>query len=318
MPASKGLFQRAIVQSAAATGMIDAAEAERRAECLLRQLGLPPAAGAALDEVPIDDLLDAQAACATAEAWRTGMFFVPVVDGATLPAMPMRAIGEGAGSEVDLLIGTTEQEMRLYTYGLDVGAMTDRHLSAALRAELPGRGRAGSSHAGEPDAEWVLDAYRALREERGEALRPMDLLFAIQSDTRLRLHATQLADRHAASGGARTFMYLFGWRSPMQGGELGSCHALDLPFVFGTLETPGMAAFAGEGDAPRRVSDAMQEAWTAFARSGEPSCEPVGAWPGYDEKRRATVELGVTPRLLEDPFSREREILAGVDFDQFT
>ena len=146
----------------------------------------------------------------------------------------------------------------------------------------------------------------------------MDLLFAIQSDTRLRLHSTQLADRHAASGGARTFMYLFGWQSPLHGGELGSCHALDLPFVFGTLGSPGMPAFAGEGDDPRRVSDAMQDAWTAFARSGEPDCEPVGVWPRYDETRRATVELGVTPRLLEDPFSREREILAGVDFDQFT
>ena len=59
----------------------------------------------------------------------------------------------------------------------------------------------------------------------------------------------------------------------------------------------------------------MQSAWTAFARRGVPSCEPLGAWPDYEETRRATVELAETPRLLEDPFAEEREILSQLDFD---
>ncbi len=161
-------------------------------------------------------------------------------------------------------------------------------------------------------------AYRALRQRRGEPVRPMDLLFAIQTDTRLRLHSTEVADWHSAARAGRTFMYLFTWRSPHQGGEIGSCHALDLPFTFGTLDSPGMAAFAGEGTAPQRVSKAMQTAWTSFARLGVPSCEPIGVWLDYEETRRATIELAQTPRLLEDPFAREREILADVDFDRLT
>jgi hypothetical protein len=37
-------------------------------------------------------------------------------------------------------------------------------------------------------------------------------------------------------------------------GALGSCHAIELPFVFGTLAAPGMAAFraAARGRAPLR------------------------------------------------------------------
>lgn len=111
---------------------------------------------------------------------------------------------------------------------------------------------------------------------------------------------------------------LFTWRSPLHGGEMGSCHALDLPFTFGTLDASGMPAFVGDESAPQNVSEVMRAAWTSFARSGVPSCDPVGAWPGYDEGRRATVELCDPPRLLEDPFSCEREILESVDFEPFT
>ena len=44
-----------------------------------------------------------------------------------------------------------------------------------------------------------------------------------------------LADAHAPAPGG-TFMYEFGWPSPIMDGRLGSCHALEMPFVFDTLD----------------------------------------------------------------------------------
>ena len=62
------------------------------------------------------------------------------------------------------------------------------------------------------------------------------------------------------------------------GGVLGSCHALELGFVFGTNHIPGMPAFAGTGPAAEKLATQMQDAWLAFARSGDPSSESTGKW----------------------------------------
>jgi para-nitrobenzyl esterase len=98
-------------------------------------------------------------------------------------------------------------------------------------------------------------------------------------------------------------MYLFGWRSPARDGVMGACHALDLPFVFGNLDAPGMPAFAGEGADARAVSDAMMDAWLAFARGESP-------WPCYDTARRATFEFSRESALREAPYEDERALIA--------
>ena len=51
---------------------------------------------------------------------------------------------------------------------------------------------------------------------------------------------------HAKRRG-RIYNYLFTWPSPAAKGALGSCHALELGFVFGTNHIPGMPQFAGTG-----------------------------------------------------------------------
>jgi para-nitrobenzyl esterase len=98
-------------------------------------------------------------------------------------------------------------------------------------------------------------------------------------------------------------MYLFGWRSPARGGVCGSCHALDLPFVFGNLDAPGMAAFAGEGPEAQALAEAMMDAWIAFARGESP-------WDCYDAAHRATFEFGRVRALREAPLDEDRALIA--------
>ena len=86
-------------------------------------------------------------------------------------------------------------------------------------------------------------------------------------------------------------------------GALGSCHALELGFVFGTNHL--MRRFAGEGLAAEKLAGEMQDAWLAFARDGDPSCASL-AWPGYTEARRATMLFGETSSVADGPFEEER------------
>ena len=55
----------------------------------------------------------------------------------------------------------------------------------------------------------------------------------------------QLAAAHQAHQ-ASTYVYLFDWESPAFGGVLGSCHALELPFVFGAVGVPAVQLFSGQ------------------------------------------------------------------------
>ena len=85
---------------------------------------------------------------------------------------------------------------------------------------------------------------------------------------------------------APVFAYRFDWRSPLLGGVLGSCHALELGFVFGTYNEKRAGLFFGSGEKADALSSAMMDAWLAFARSGDPG------WPRYDAADRATMIFG--------------------------
>ena len=103
-------------------------------------------------------------------------------------------------------------------------------------------------------------------------------------------------------------MYEFAWPSPAAGGVMGACHALEIPFVFDTLDK-GTGQMMGPllGPAPpQSLADKMHKAWVAFARTGTPG------WPRYATSHRATMRFGATSSVVDDPRSWERELWEGV------
>ena len=152
-------------------------------------------------------------------------------------------------------------------------------------------------------AETALPAYRAAHPDGSAG----DVLAAVLTDWWVRVPAIRLADAHAPSA-AGTFMYEFAWRSPAFEGRLGACHALEIPFVFDTLDlgTKQMMGGALGQEPPQKLADTMHAAWVRFARDGDPG------WPRYDLAHRATMRFDLTPQVVEDPYARERELWAGV------
>ncbi len=102
-------------------------------------------------------------------------------------------------------------------------------------------------------------------------------------------------------------MYEFAWPSPAFGGVFGACHALEIPFVFDTLDL-GPDQMQGSllgSDPPQELADAMHGAWVAFAATGDPG------WPRYDLDRRATMRFDTVSQVVDDPRSFERTVWAG-------
>jgi para-nitrobenzyl esterase len=298
MPAARGRFQRAIVQSAAPDGMIARDDAEARAAVLLANLGVHAEDRAGLERIPVEAILSAQRSAASERPWKTGMYCAPVIDGEHLPRRPLDAIASGSAAGIDLLIGTNQDEMNLYAVGSDLSAMSDALVDQIFAAQISGNAADGRTHAAQ-----ILEAYRALHPEK----LPSQIFALVQAELSMRIPSILLAESQGRQGG-RVSMYLFSWPSPLEKGRIGACHALDLPFTFGNLDAPGMAEFAGEGARAEELSAAIINAWTAFARSGDPSHPSVGAWPAYDADRRATMELGTERRVLDAPLESQRAL----------
>jgi para-nitrobenzyl esterase len=291
MPSARGLFHRAIVQSAAPEGQLSASEAAERTRILVEKLGGARTDVAWLRGLPAERILAAQAACAEPGPRRIGMFFAPVVDGDVLPEPPLTAIARGVAREVELIIGTTADEMLLFTLVPGFGDIPDAVLPQLVATRLPGPPESALAR-----AEALLRHYEGTGAER---------FFALETDASLFAPSTRFAEAQSRHQ-PRTFMYRFTWRSPLHGGKLGACHALDVAFALGTFALPTLCDFAGAGPAAERVAHAMMDAWVAFARSGDPSHAGIPAWPPYAAPRRATLELGATCRVLDAPGEARR------------
>jgi len=294
MPAARGLFRRAIIESGPPY-VHTLARAQVAAEAMAHALGLASLDRPALERLPPAALVDAVPAVqrATLQPGELPLPFLPVVDGQTMPVAPLEAVKDGA-ADVDVLIGTNRDEIAFF------------HLSDPAMATLDEEGLlrriAHSAPAGRPED--VVAAYRAARRRRGEAVTPRDLWIAVASDLVFRWPSLRLAAARRASGG-RAFVYLFTWESPVLGGALGACHALEIPFVFGTVRDAAVGAIAGSGLRAIELSEEIQSAWVAFARDGDPSNPLTGSWPAWDPTRRPTMVLGPATGVQDAPRNEE-------------
>jgi para-nitrobenzyl esterase len=281
MPSSRGLFHRAIVQSASFTQFRSRERATQAAEQLLTELGLTAATASKLRDVPVAELLTAQA---KVESGLTGITaFAPSIDDDVLPVGVVEAIAAGSSAGVPLLVGTNFDEMRMFTALDPENAKVDE---AAVRKLV-------RSQVHEAHADALVDAYRAAR--AGSSWGQLGSTMA----TEYGFH--QPALRCAESkhrNGDLTFMYRFTWASPAFGGILGACHALEIPFVWNNLHQQGAAVLTGIDGAPsaevQGLSDTMHATWATFARTGDPG------WHPYDATR-ATMHFDVESALVHDP-----------------
>jgi len=292
---ASGLFHRAVIQSGP-PATASPQWASRRAQRLADHLDVPADDLAALRQVPAERLVEATHRLAV-EAPSDGglpMALLPVVDGVLLGRPPGDSFVDGACSSVPVLVGTTRDECALFT--------TADHVDPDLNAEQVGLRLA---HLVGPSGRDIVDAYREARSARGEIVTGRDLWTAVTTDYVFRLPLQALATAHIKYQ-PKTYAYLFTWESPFLGGMFGSCHGLEIPFVFGTVEDASVQVFTGGGPGAAVLSEQMQRAWVAFARDGDPSCDEVGPWPAFDPVHRPTMVLGPGGGVEDDPRRAER------------
>jgi para-nitrobenzyl esterase len=280
MPAAKGLFHRAIIESGASLrgGARDAAT--KTAETLMSELGLSKGQGRELQNVPLDRLMDAG----------NKARFGPVVDGSVLPAHPFDPVASPLSADVPVIVGYTRTERTVYEIDSPgYGKLDDAGLLDAMRKLL------GDS------AESVIESYR----KKYPRATPYELSTNISGDAGA-MSSIRLAERHSALGKAPTYLYVFAWETPVM--RLRAPHTLEIPFVFNHIAvsesmvgpiTPGMRKLESDGAG----------AWAAMARNGNPNHNGLPNWPAYTKDKRAVMIFDTPCRVESDPTSEVRQIM---------
>ena len=286
--AASGLFHRMIVQSGVPTAA-PLERASRLAEELAEEAGVDRVRD--LRDVPGETILAAQVALERRRGGR--MVFIPAVDGSVVEHAPIDALAAGAAAGIPMMIGTNVDEIRLMSAG------------DPRRADLDDDGlRRRLDKVLDNGADAVIDTVTRARGARGEPTTPSDLWFAIESDRFFRVPSLRAADAQVEHE-PRTFVYLFGWRSPMLDGWVGACHVLEIPFVFGLHDAPHLAPFTGAGPDADALSAQMMQAWVAFARTDDPSTHEL-QWPRHDPRTRPTMFFAEESRVEHAPRDEER------------
>ena len=301
-PSARGLFRRAILQSGGGHHVLEREQATQVGARLLRELGLSASQTGALWSVSAEQIVAAQRGCAQEivrrgrlgkELPHSNVTLLPVVDGEFLPEHPIGAIERGAAAGVELIVGSNLDEWNFFLFFTEPKRLNlDRDALRRMFAQrLPDCG---------PRA-------LALYAQHFGANAPAWKSYAgLETDRTFRQPAIRLAETQSVRH-ARTFMYQFEFGSQLFESALGACHALEIPFVFGTLSDPFGAAFVAESPAAQRLSAAMLRAWVGFARDGEPNHAGLPEWPAYDVRQRATLRLADQPELVYDPLSELRQ-----------
>lgn len=252
-PQAQGLVRRAILQSGPPE-TADRDKVRRMVRRMATRLKIP-ATAVAFADVDRELLLRTQAEVGRLSSPVVGgPAFGIVVDGDIVPREPLAAITEGdAAVGVDLMMGWTRDEYRLW---LVPGGLLERvdRLGAVALAGAMARCHAGAD---------IPRGYRTLHPEAGTA----EIVGQMVTDHLLRIPLHHLAD---ARPGA-SYVYEFAWPSTLP--DLGSCHALELGFVFDTGDAPESRRLAGDG-APQELADEMHRAWVRFAVDGDPGWQP--------------------------------------------
>ena len=278
-PGARGLFDKAIVQSApCGNAVLDRPTATSRGLGVAAEVGCsdPNEAERCLRGTPVAALVrqaDHDQTFGLLHRRATGKPWMPVAGTAALPQQPLTALRQGTAADVPLIHGGTKDEMRAA-----VGAVYDFRGTPVSATEYPKI----IHDLFDRDAERILAVYPA-----ADYATPSVALATLLTDYGAMIGAcSQLPAIDAATRGAPVYAYEYAQpsdRPPVGDFPLGALHSADLAYFLDRgsppLLTPEKEAFA----------DRLIGHWTDFARTGDPGPQ----WPAYGRGTATVLSLAI-------------------------
>ena len=288
-PAAAGLFTAAIIESGACTSPdlnVPLTQAEAAGKRTAGDLGCTDAATtlACLRALPAGRVMRAvshRAGALGVNGWGA------VVGGPVLPLSMPQAFASGRFAHMPVLMGTAHDEGRLFA--------VMQKAAGRLWSDPSYRGVIRQAYGEEGDV--ILADYPA-RSDGGPATAYADVI----TDQAFACPTTTLAGWLAPQ--VPTYLYAFddpappyAFPNPPGFPSLGAYHASEIVYI---LQRPWIVADPARfSPAQRALSDQMQAAWGAFARTGDPNAPGSSIWP------RATAASPVVLSFSPDAIHTE-------------
>ena len=267
-PASRGLFQKAIIQSGpCGNQLITGATAQQRGTSVATGLGCPPTtdAVACLRARPATDLVGIGVPQPITAAGLSSTSWEFVADTPAIPEQPLRALQDGTASPVPLIQGSARDEMRQ-----TVASLYDQQGTPLSAADYP----AVLTQLFGTQAQSILAHYPAAAYPS-----PSLALAAVLTDWGHAVGACPVVPADdAASRRAPVYAYEFAQDAGQHVGAfpLGATHGSDLPYLFG-----GTYTWTPPPAPDPTLSASMIRYWTRFAHTGNPNARDQPYWPRY-------------------------------------
>ena len=192
--------------------------------------------------------------------------YFPTCDGKFLPEHPFRMLKDGAGKGIKLLTGTTAEEYNYWLqYYKDFSELLPDFHAQITPVIYENEFR---------NSKLIYDEWQKNHTDIAEKNRYAE--FANQLDWRV---GQELCAEYQ-SAFDDVYFYLFSQASAIYG----SCHAVDLPFVFGNPNDM-------EPKPSAKLIKQVQAAWTSFAATGNPNNDLIPHWEKYSADNRQTMEI---------------------------
>jgi para-nitrobenzyl esterase len=272
MPAAKGLFHKAIIQSGTLLNTMTQEKSQGLASAVLENLGIKPEDVTKLDTISYAALVKAgnDAIEKINGPRRPGsptMFgFAPSVDGAVLVQQPFSPGFAEISKDIPLMIGSTLNELMPVAYGEK--DLTLEQAKERLKKEYGNK----------------TDEYVSLFAKAYPDYTPQDLLSV---DKVFRPYTIRTADARSKESSAPLYVYFLAWKSGVDDASKGSFHGLDIPLAFNTVDL--RKDWTGDSKEAWDLAAKMSSAWINFVKTGDPNVE--GALPKWEPY---TAENGVT------------------------
>ena len=274
---AQGLFRRFIAQSGSVAFTSSREDCQRLTERVLDATGAKTVAD--LQALSTDEMI--------ALNDKVGEFFrFPERDGVVIPEDPYSRF-DGFNANIDMLMGSNSDETR---YWIDaMGGEEKFEMAVQLWYRY---------------IDMSLDSAQSANASRFLDIVPKDNPWPVAellNDLMFRGPAIEMAQRHAVSGG-KTYMYY--WNKPLNNPIYGACHGCEVSYVLNT----GRQIKTGDEHNPALAAE-VQQMWVNFAVTGNPSTA-AHYWPAYEPTQRATMMLGDTIRVVNDPLAGQRKLVA--------
>ena len=278
-PLARGLFHRVVGESGTVISgdPLTLMQAESRGKTFAARWKVPP-------DASLRDLRAVSAAAILATDPNFLETLPPylgiTIDGYVVPKHPASVFATRQEHAVPLLLGSNARErIPGTTPPVDLKkAIDSAYGPLAARAQALYVGAADPLY-GTPADQWATDAS-------------------------FRCSAVAQLVWHVAAGHV-DFGYEFA-RVPPGREALGATHTSELPYVFGTLDRPGVfgRVEAQPNKIDAQISETMQQYWTNFAKNGDPNGGALPTWPKFNVRSRAYVQFMDTGPIAKEGLRR--------------